>query len=88
MPVVEALACHTPVLCSDIPVLREAGGEAALYTEAQNPDDFAKQMEKIISTPDIRTKLPKKADAQLATISWQDNTDRLMAAFQRELSAR
>lgn len=88
MPVVEALACHTPVLCSDIPVLREAGGEAALYAEAQNPDDFAKQMEKIISTPDIRTKLPKKADAQLATISWQDNTDRLMAAFQRELSAR
>jgi glycosyltransferase involved in cell wall biosynthesis len=31
LPVVEALACGTPMLASDIPVLREVGGEAASY---------------------------------------------------------
>lgn len=31
LPVIEALACGAPVLASDIPPLREAGGEAALY---------------------------------------------------------
>jgi glycosyltransferase involved in cell wall biosynthesis len=31
MPVAEALACGTPVLASDLPVLREVGGEAATY---------------------------------------------------------
>ena len=31
LPVAEALACGTPVLASDIPVLREVGGEAAVY---------------------------------------------------------
>lgn len=31
LPVVEALACGTPVVASDLPVLREVGGEAAVY---------------------------------------------------------
>ncbi|MDW8244514.1 MAG: glycosyltransferase [Thermogemmata sp.] len=31
LPVIEALACGTPVVASDIPSLREAGGAAVLY---------------------------------------------------------
>jgi glycosyltransferase involved in cell wall biosynthesis len=31
LPVIEALASGAPVLCSDIPVLREVGGDAASY---------------------------------------------------------
>jgi glycosyltransferase involved in cell wall biosynthesis len=31
LPVIEALACGTPVLASDLPVLREVGGNAASY---------------------------------------------------------
>jgi glycosyltransferase involved in cell wall biosynthesis len=32
LPVIEALACRTPVLASDLPVLREVGGEAVVYS--------------------------------------------------------
>jgi glycosyltransferase involved in cell wall biosynthesis len=32
LPVIEALACRTPVLASDLPVLREVGGEVVVYS--------------------------------------------------------
>jgi len=31
MPILEARKCGCPVVCSDVPAMREAGGEAALY---------------------------------------------------------
>lgn len=37
LPVVESMACGTPVVCSDIAVLREVGGAAAEYGEAGDP---------------------------------------------------
>ena len=38
LPVAEALALKTPVVASDIPALREVGGEAALYLPPDDPD--------------------------------------------------
>jgi glycosyltransferase involved in cell wall biosynthesis len=41
LPLVEALRCGTPVLASDIPVLREVGGSAAEYVPAGDADAWA-----------------------------------------------
>ncbi|HSI36293.1 MAG TPA: glycosyltransferase, partial [Tepidisphaeraceae bacterium] len=41
LPVVEALACGAHVLASDIPVLREVGGDAALHAPVGDPDAWA-----------------------------------------------
>ncbi|HYJ80678.1 MAG TPA: glycosyltransferase, partial [Longimicrobiaceae bacterium] len=36
LPLVEAMACGTPVIASDLPVFREVGGEAAVYRDPYN----------------------------------------------------
>lgn len=41
LPVVEAQAMDIPVVCSDIPVLREVGGEGACYVDRDDPDAVA-----------------------------------------------
>lgn len=41
MPVLEALACGAPVVCSDIPVLREVGGTVADYFDKDDPHALA-----------------------------------------------
>lgn len=40
-PVIEAQACGAPVLASSISPLHEIGGEAAVYADPYNPEDFA-----------------------------------------------
>jgi glycosyltransferase involved in cell wall biosynthesis len=42
LPLVEALACGTPVVASDIPVLREVGGDAAEYCPPGDVDSWCR----------------------------------------------
>jgi glycosyltransferase involved in cell wall biosynthesis len=41
LPVVEAMACGTPVIASDLPVLREVGGPEAIYCASPEPAGWA-----------------------------------------------
>jgi glycosyltransferase involved in cell wall biosynthesis len=41
LPVAEAMACGAPVIASDIPVLREVGGDAARYVPVADIDAWA-----------------------------------------------
>ena len=89
MPIVEALTSGTPVVASDIPVLREAGGNAVLYAQPKNPDDFMKKMLSIIADPQkARLDMKTAVQAHLNTISWQNNTERLIAAFKEAIAAK
>lgn len=44
LPVLEAMACGTPVICSNASSLPEVGGDSALYAECQHPDAYAAQL--------------------------------------------
>ena len=48
LPVAEALACGTPVVASDIPSMREAGGSAAIYCRAADLDAWTAAVHALI----------------------------------------
>jgi glycosyltransferase involved in cell wall biosynthesis len=48
LPVVEAMACGTPVICSDLPVLREVGGDAAEYCPVAQPLAWAQRVDELL----------------------------------------
>ena len=65
-PVIEALGLGLPVLCSDIPALRETGGEVPEYLD---PLDGLGWRETIL---DYATPLSPRRDAQLLRLArWQ-----------------
>ncbi|HZZ83561.1 MAG TPA: glycosyltransferase family 1 protein [Anaeromyxobacteraceae bacterium] len=48
LPLVEAMAAGTPAVASDIPALREVGGEAALYADPREPATFAHAVAQVL----------------------------------------
>jgi glycosyltransferase involved in cell wall biosynthesis len=51
LPVLEALAAGTPVVASDLPVLREVGGTVTSYAEVGGPASFAAALEAVLDQP-------------------------------------
>jgi glycosyltransferase involved in cell wall biosynthesis len=47
-PVLEALACGCPVACSDLPALREVGGDAVEYFDPLDPESIADAVQRTI----------------------------------------
>jgi len=49
LPVLEAMACGTPVVCSNTTSLPEVGGDAVVYCDPNNMNDIVEKMEMVLS---------------------------------------
>jgi len=69
LPVLEALACGTPVLTSAAASLPEVAGPAALYVDPLDQDQMAAELSRLLSQPGLRRELAGRAQAQAARFS-------------------
>ena len=78
IPILEAMASSCPVVASDIPVLREVGGDAAVYADPNNPTSFKI---KIIEQLNLKVteEWKEQARANVSRFSWEENTNRLLS---------
>ncbi len=86
LPTLEAAACGAPVIASDIPVLREVLGDAALLTPPTDVAGFAKSIEQIISSADLRDELRARGLSRAAGFTW-DACARTTLSTYREAAA-
>ena len=77
LTVLEALAAGTPVVASDLPVLREVGGAAVAYAPVGDADGFAAALEAVLAAPGD----PAVRRAQAAGFTWQRCADGHRAAY-------
>jgi glycosyltransferase involved in cell wall biosynthesis len=93
LPVVEALACGTPVICSDLPVLREVGGEAARYCRVADIEGWAETIISLLRAKSEAqsagtSEFDKRRElclAQAARFSWSEYARRMVEIYQHVL---
>jgi glycosyltransferase involved in cell wall biosynthesis len=70
LPVVEAMACGTPVVASDVPALREVGGDAALFVPPGDAGALAAAMSRLLTDSGAARGARERGLARAQVFSW------------------
>ena len=71
LPIIQAMACGAPVISSDIPTLKEIGGEASLYFQVDSSDDLADKLRLVLNDQNLAENLVQKGFERCKNFSWQ-----------------
>lgn len=80
LPVLEAMACGTPVVAAPEPALREVGGDAAIYAE---PADLADAVRRAVRE---RDRWAAAGIDRARSFSWDETARRTVEAYERALA--
>jgi glycosyltransferase involved in cell wall biosynthesis len=70
MPIIEAMACGSPVIASDLPALREVAGEAGMFYSPGDAQGLSTQLERVLTDNHLRACLVKAGAQRAAHFSW------------------
>lgn len=86
LPVLEAMACGTPVITSTAASLPEVGGKAAVLVPPLDTERIAHEMERILDDSQLRTEMRAAGRIQASRFSWRAMTDKTINAYARAVS--
>ena len=82
IPLLEAMAEQTPVICADIAVTHEVCQDGALYFDPTSGAALAQQILNLVDDPELRQDLVARANIQLERFKWHDFATTLLATLQ------
>lgn len=86
LPVLEAMASGTPVLCSTAGALREVAGEAALMRDPRDSVGFAEAMQALIEDSALRERMSAAGTERARQFSWRRAADETLAVYRQVLA--
>lgn len=85
LPTLEAMACGTPVACSDTASLPEVGGDAALYFDPASEDTIVETLRRLLSDVELQDELARRGLERAARFSWDRVATETEAIYQAVL---
>ena len=79
LPVAEALASHTPVICSDLPALREVGGDAPEFLDPLDGLGWLAAIRDYATPGSVRRERQMHRIAHWAPPSWNTHLDAVLS---------
>lgn len=83
LPPLEAMACGTPVVASDIPVFREILGDAALLVDPFAPEKIAAAIHRILTDSALAKDLTQKGIERIKLFPWETTAKETLGIFEK-----
>jgi glycosyltransferase involved in cell wall biosynthesis len=81
LPVLEAMACGTPVITSNCTSLPEVAGDAALFVDPTQPEMLAAAISSVMHDGELRQALRAKGLARARAFSWDAVAEQTLALY-------
>ena len=80
-PVLEAMACGAPVICSNVSSLPEVAGDAALFHTPLDDEELAAQMQRLLADPELSAGLRQRGLAWAPRFRWETTAAETAALY-------
>jgi len=70
VPLLEAMACGTPVVCSDIEPFREVAGDAAVFFDSRSAESLANAVRRVLESSCLQAAMQQKGLDRARQFSW------------------
>ncbi|MDO8638999.1 MAG: glycosyltransferase family 1 protein [Candidatus Daviesbacteria bacterium] len=82
IPVVESMACGTPVIVSNVSSLPEVVGDAGILIDPYSTDEMAQAIRTILADHTLQSKKSKEGKAQAQKFSWEKMAKTVLRVFE------
>lgn len=86
LPPLEAMACGSPVIVSNVASLPEVCGDAALYCDPYDYKDIANKIKKIMNDDDLREDLCRKGLEHAQHFTWEKCAHEMIDVIEKGLT--
>jgi glycosyltransferase involved in cell wall biosynthesis len=82
VPILEAMACGCPVVCSNRSSMPEVIGEAGITVDPEDGEALAAAMERVLGDPAVADALRSRGLARAQRFRWEDSTRLLLGVYE------
>ncbi|MTI59429.1 MAG: glycosyltransferase family 4 protein [Firmicutes bacterium] len=82
LPPLEAMACGTPVITSNVSSLPEVVADAAIKINPYSIDDIDNAIHRVLTDPDLQKKLSEKGKERAKKFTWKKTAEETLKVYQ------
>lgn len=86
LPALEAMACGTPVIVSNVSSLPEVVGDAGILISPENPESIAVALWRVLSDARLRDEMRAKGLSRAACFSWEKAAQQTLDVYHEVMS--